>query len=176
MALFRWLNTPSSVLRLVAGGTAWLFLLFFLSGIYSAAYYAAFGSSMMPDRRGMAQMSGNELIGSFAFSLCAAPFACMVEELISRAPLSMIGKIWPGSAMPLLAAILSSIFFGWLHGGWATVPYQGVCGLILSLYYLKAGGQEGTLFRPLSVSYLIHMGYNIALFGLGLVVSVAVAS
>lgn len=176
MALFRWLNTPSSVSWLVVTGTLLLLFLAFLNVACGIIYFSVFGSSLMPDWQGLGAMSEEEQFGFFARGLCCVPFGCLIEEVISRVPLTLVGKKWPGSAMPFLVAIPLSIFFGWLHGGWATVPYQGFCGLILCLYYLKAGGQEGKLLRPLWVSYLIHTIYDVVLYSLALVGSLAMMS
>jgi membrane protease YdiL (CAAX protease family) len=169
--LVRWLNTPRSVLWLFVTGTLCLFFCLFISLGCSVVYYAMFGVSLMPDWQGLNQMTDEEQIGYFAFGLCCTPLNAVLEELIFRAPLSIIGKIWPGSAMPLLAAIPLSIFFGWLHGGWATVPYQGACGMVFCLYYLKAGGQEGKFRRPLVVSSLVHAAYDTVVLGFVLTVS-----
>lgn len=176
MAIFRWLNASCSTSWLFVTGTLALFLLLTLKAICNIAYFAIFGSSLTPDWQGLGEMNEEEQIGFLAFSLCFAPFGCLVEELIFRAPLSLVGKIWPGSMMPLLAAIPLSIFFGWLHGGWATVPYQGTCGLVLGLYYLKAGGQDGKFLRPMLVSYLIHTLYDLVLFSLALAGSLVALS
>lgn len=165
MSFFRWLNTPKPIVEIVAGGVVSMLLLLIINGLCSMAYYAVVGTALMPDWQGLNAMSEREQFAFFKRQLFSVPLGCFLEELFSRAPLTLVGKLRPRRAMPLLVAIPLSIFFGWMHGGWATVPYHGSGGLIFSLCYLKAGGQEGKFLRPLWTSYLVHLLFDLVLLG-----------
>lgn len=85
------------------------------------------------------------------------------EELIFRAPLGIaafyldrLGRL----PLVLVLALISSIIFGWLHGGWIFVCFQGVGGYLYSLLFLKCGGLKGYIFKPLVASTFAHYLHN----------------
>lgn len=57
-------------------------------------------------------------------------------------------------------SILSSVVFGYIHGGWFTLPVQGVSGIIFSVVYLKFGGMQGKVILPFVASSITHFFYN----------------
>ncbi len=102
------------------------------------------------------------------FLFLGIPLNSILEELIYRMPLTLICRVWPGHHVSLWAAVTSSIIFGCVHGGIATLPMQGVLGIVLSLSYLKCGGMEGKFWRPYAVTVTIHTLYNFPLICTGL--------
>ena len=67
----------------------------------------------------------------------ACIYAPIVEEFIFRVgPISLV-KDKPKLMFPVV--ILSSALFGWLHYGAASLPIQGVLGVVLAAIYIKNG-------------------------------------
>jgi hypothetical protein len=63
----------------------------------------------------------------------------------------------------IFISIGSSVLFGYIHGGWFTVPVQGVGGVVFCAAYLKFGGLEGKWLPPLLGSWAVHASFNIML-------------
>jgi hypothetical protein len=64
----------------------------------------------------------------------------------------------------ILISLGSSVLFGYIHGGWFTVPIQGVGGMVFCAAYLKFGGLEGRFLPSLLGSWAVHASFNLALF------------
>ena len=62
--------------------------------------------------------------------------------------------------------IISSIHFGYLHGGFKHVFVQGIGGIFFSLVFLKCGGLKRDYGRAILSSSLAHFVYNATLFTL----------
>jgi membrane protease YdiL (CAAX protease family) len=82
------------------------------------------------------------------------------EEALFRLPLAAAAMKWGKSWLIIMAAALISIFFGYLHGGFSFILIQGVGGFILSIIFLKAGGFNGKIIKPLIASSTAHLLYN----------------
>ena len=85
----------------------------------------------------------------------------LVEEFVFRfLPLTIARLLRLPLVGTLAVALLSSVWFGYVHGGWFFVPIQGIGGFIYSLAYLKSGGFHGKLLKPLLSTTLVHWGFN----------------
>lgn len=113
---------------------------------FPSAWYDAYDESME------LLMSGNPLFLAAA-TILAAP---IVEEVIFR------GLIYTRlcRGMPrVIAALLSAIFFGLVHGTLLHMLYTIPMGLLLCLFYEK--------YRSLWAPIILHMGFNLAGTALG---------
>lgn len=88
------------------------------------------------------------------------------EELVYRA---LPVAIWWSASKSLktyslhllfVAVLCSSVIFGYVHFGLKSILLQGVGGLVLSIVYVKCGGFNGKVIKPLLVSTLVHSLYN----------------
>jgi membrane protease YdiL (CAAX protease family) len=99
-------------------------------------------------------------------------FRATIEELIFRFPLSCAVITWGVSKKVLGAALVSSLIFGFLHGGCTNFGFiyegvhhiflQGVGGLFYCLLYLKCGGLNKRFLKPIVVTTIAHATYNSA--------------
>lgn len=156
--LVNWLNTPpKNVFWLVLKAAA-------LYSVYGSIVTILFriveittGVTLNPSRMYSGEMNDGDKTRFLAFIFVIAPLSSTAEELLCRAPwLSITGKLRPRSGATVVVAIITSIIFGWIHEGVATIPVQGVMGIILSFSYLKCGGQDGKFWKPLFVAIAIH--------------------
>jgi len=60
----------------------------------------------------------------------------------------------------LLAVVMSSLIFGYVHGGWQFIFLQGVGGVMLSFCFLKCGGYNGRVWKAIIASSTSHFLYN----------------
>lgn len=118
-------------------------------------------------------------------NLILAPFVIIVEEILFRyLPMILLFfffflmKRWIGekSKLILIAVIvvISSIFFGVLHGGIPHVFIQGVVGIGLFVMYLRVLLDPQKIptkwqLRPLCLAILLHGGVNSILFFIQLI-------
>jgi membrane protease YdiL (CAAX protease family) len=101
--------------------------------------------------------------------------AAIVEEIIFRLlPLYLAWRlvlVWRlgAKSVPLLlvVAFVSSVLFGYVHGGLLRLPVQGASGIFLSLVYLKCGGVRGKVLVPLAASSITHFLMNMMFMALG---------
>lgn len=99
----------------------------------------------------------NSKLNTFLLFVIVGPF---FEEAIFRFPLHLIAKFIRSKNVVIVAALFSSIIFGYLHGNICNVFIQGSAGLYLSAIFLKAGGMKDRQFRGLWASFLVHAGSN----------------
>jgi membrane protease YdiL (CAAX protease family) len=84
-----------------------------------------------------------------------------VEELAFRAfPLSTGFSLGLRVKGLMFIAIVSSVVFGYLHGGYTHIFIQGISGLIFCIIYLKCGCLEHKFFKPLFSATLAHASFN----------------
>lgn len=169
MNLVNWLNTPpKSVFWLILWATG-LYLVYTVFGVmFSGIVESVTGSPAIPDWIGFDKMSDGKRIFFIVFMFVGAPLNSVIEELLFRAPwLTITGKLFPRGTITIVIAILTSVIFGCIHGGIATIPVQGALGIILSFCYLKCGGQDGKFWKPLSVVIVIHTLANWVLLAVG---------
>jgi len=111
---------------------------------------------------------GKKILTAGFFStlfVCAA-----IEEIFFRfIPLYFARLLTKKTSIILFVAIISSIIFGDLHGNAWHIFLQGISGFILCVVYLKCGGMQGKIIKPLSCSTLSHFGFNSFLTLLALV-------
>ncbi|MBI5152844.1 MAG: CPBP family intramembrane metalloprotease [Parcubacteria group bacterium] len=87
------------------------------------------------------------------------------EEIIFRFPLDIIADICDKDGRILYAIIISSLMFGYLHGGILYILFQGVFGFILCLLFLKSGGFQNNPYKALLVTTSTHFGNNALVAG-----------
>lgn len=169
MNLVGYLNTPpKSVFWLILKATALCLAWNFAGTVICIIFEVVTGAPLVPDWLGLDEMSDAKAIVFVIVLLILAPLNSILEELLFRAPwLTITGKLFPRSGATVIVAVISSIIFGWVHGGVATIPLQGVTGMALSFCYLKCGGQDGKFWKPYLVAVVIHTLINFAIFGVG---------
>jgi membrane protease YdiL (CAAX protease family) len=84
------------------------------------------------------------------------PAAALTEEILFRLPLALI--FWRRYRLEsmLAAALVLSLLFGYAHGGWYHVIFQGVSGFAFSLVFIKCGGYRYHYGKALLASGLSH--------------------
>ena len=89
--------------------------------------------------------------------------AAFIEEVIFRGLPTFFARRIFGErvAVILIIAVMSSVVFGWIHGGPIKVLMQGVCGFIFYLIFLKCGGMRGKYAKALIASTMTHALVNI---------------
>lgn len=164
-----WINTPPKSASIFALKATLLALITAGVGITIAVTVslATERDSIIPDWQGLRNMEDGKKVFMIIGTMIFIPLGSILEELIFRAPLSIVGKVSPGKWAPIVSAVISSVIFGYIHGGFATIFMQGVTGIILSFAYLKAGGQHGKFWKPMGVSILIHTLFNWVVMGIG---------
>lgn len=95
-----------------------------------------------------------------------APEKALLEEICWRLPLVLMVK-WTGrnAKAVLLFAVALSVGFGSGHSYLSgseliAITIQGTLGFIWCLLFLKAGGMQGKILKPLLVTTLVHTCYN----------------
>lgn len=84
-----------------------------------------------------------------------------IEELIFRVtPMILAVGLFPKSAKIFVFVAVSSVIFGYLHGGWPNIFIQGFSGCILSWVYLKCGGWNDDHMRGCLASTIAHFSIN----------------
>ncbi|MBM6918463.1 CPBP family intramembrane glutamic endopeptidase [Intestinimonas butyriciproducens] len=90
--------------------------------------------------------------------LSVAVFAPLVEEMIFRGLVfSRLRKALPG----WLAVVLQGLVFGFVHGQLVWIVYATLFGLLLGYVRLRTGS--------LKASILLHLGFNLSSFFIGIV-------
>lgn len=113
--------------------------------------------SIYPDFPGEAENRIPILAAWFPFYLLLAAYS---EEFVFRLPLALLVK-WEWSVKGILiAASVLSVLFGLVHGGIVNIFIQGVAGFAYCLLFLKAGGMQGKVVKPLVVTTLVHFSFN----------------
>lgn len=87
--------------------------------------------------------------------LVAVLLVAILEEMIFRAPLYLF-VVWGGPRIATAAALVSSILFGWMHGGFGNIPIQGIGGIIFCIVFFKCGAMQRKFIRGLSSSITTH--------------------
>lgn len=93
-------------------------------------------------------------------------YAAIFEEMLFRMPLAIAAEFCRPKTIVILVIVLS-IIFGYLHGSFHHIYFQGAHGLVYSVIFLKAGGFQRRPFKALLAATIIHASYNLALpFGI----------
>ncbi|MCP4520971.1 MAG: CPBP family intramembrane metalloprotease [Cytophagales bacterium] len=109
--------------------------------------------------------------GFWIIVLFYIPFAALIEELIFRMlPFVFINltsgfklfKFLKGRYLEIV--ILSSIIFGYAHGGFINIFIQGIGGFGLYLVFLKTQTSTNSTTLATLVATLCHALYNISIF------------
>ncbi|NQU83941.1 MAG: CPBP family intramembrane metalloprotease [Parcubacteria group bacterium] len=88
-------------------------------------------------------------------------FWAFIEEVLFRfVPLALAVVIFGKSRKVIAIALMSSIIFGFLHGGLVYIFIQGVDGFLWCLLFLKCGGFQWKNFKPLLICTTVHASLN----------------
>ena len=143
-----YLHLPGYTFALIAAYTAWCVML------------SAF--DMIP--QGQVPWDGTELVTDGAF-LSFLAVSAFIEELMFRAPLMLVVGSGRYPSLVAVAAIALSCAFGYVHfGGISSIPVQGILGIMLSVMFLKFGGANRKLWKPLFCTTFAHLATNLAIF------------
>ena len=95
---------------------------------------------------------------------CLLYVSAAMEECIFRCmPLVPAVEICGTSKMVLLVAVVSSIMFGVIHGGYDHIFLQGVGGFIYCIVFLKCGGFNENYTKGFLSSTTSHFLFNMTL-------------
>jgi len=113
----------------------WIFLAYFINFSY---IFLIFIVSDIARVGSLADFVENLPVHYFIL-LCV--FSWFLEEVVFRfIPIAASVRIFGKKYKIFIVLILVSGLFGFLHGGWSFIFFQGFCGLTLCLLYLKCGG------------------------------------
>lgn len=97
------------------------------------------------------------------------------EEVIWRlVPLGLGTTILGRSKYILIIAMISSIWFGIMHGNIFNIFIQGIGGFILCIMFLKCGGFQKKYTKAFLTTSTTHILLNIILFGIRLTKEITV--
>lgn len=97
------------------------------------------------------------LMHYFPFVLIAAAFG---EEVISRLPLAIPIELGLSKKKIIASAVLLSVMFGIMHGGFVNIFLQGMAGFFYSILFLKCGGLKKKYTKALITTTAIHSLFN----------------
>lgn len=88
--------------------------------------------------------------------------AVFSEEYIFRYfPLSIVTAVAKSNTHALLVTgVVSSVIFGWLHGGVLNILMQGMGGFFYCILYLKCGGLQDNHKKALATTSSVHFLFN----------------
>jgi len=133
-----WLRAVPADLKRVFKLASWMTALYLLMSVLNVAILSWVGISFEP-----ATFFPERI--PFVLLLIVLLLIAILEELVFRiAPLGILAWHGAHTSTLLVTAAVSSVIFGYMHGGLANIPVQGLSGLILSLLFLKCGGITGT--------------------------------
>jgi membrane protease YdiL (CAAX protease family) len=90
----------------------------------------------------------------------------LLEEVFFRLPLVPIVWLTRSVKNTLVCAVLLSGGFGYLHGSVPNIFTQGVGGFVYCVLFLKCGGMDMRILKPLTITFVTHLGYDAMLLGL----------
>lgn len=153
-----WLRREASVFSSIV----WAILCLVLQKIYVFIFFYLISFAEIP-------VGENEVIrGIFELPLPSLFFMLVqfafFEEVIFRLPISWIVKTSDKKLSGVIfASAVFSLLFGLAHSYVFSVFLQGVLGFLFCILYLKCGGFEGKILKPLIVTTLTHATYNFLL-------------
>ncbi len=149
--MIKWLEKETegiNVLFLTTGTVLWML-------VYICLILYISTGNILPKQQTSASMPILEY--SFPLKLFIMAY---IEEFIFRLPLGVFCFFVHSKKIILAIACVISIFFGILHGGAIHILCQGVFGIILSIVFLKTGGINKKIIKPLFFSTVTHFLYN----------------
>ena len=88
-------------------------------------------------------------------------FFALAEELLFRFLFLADAVKYDASLKIVIGlSIISSVLFGFVHGGAIKIPMQGVFGLVFCYVYLRCGGFQGRFVKATLCSTLSHFLWN----------------
>lgn len=92
-------------------------------------------------------------------------FSAFIEEVLFRAPISLVVRKLKHPVIVVTSVTGLSVLFGYIHlFTWWSVLIQGVFGFMISVAYLKFGGAQGKIIKPLFCATIAHFASNATLF------------
>lgn len=94
------------------------------------------------------------------------PFVILLSLILSCALLEEVMFRWPlayfvnNTSLLIIATIISSVTFGWIHGGRHYVPIQGVMGLVYASQFILLGCD----YSALCAVTITHWLYNLTIY------------
>jgi len=95
---------------------------------------------------------------------CFLYASAALEEILFRLiPLTFAVEVWGTSKKVFLVAIVSSIIFGVLHGGYDHIFLQGISGFVYCIVFLKCGGLNENYIKGFLSSSTAHFLFNMTI-------------
>lgn len=118
-----------------------------------------FGVRMAPTDGKLVKLLNAGLV-KFLFILF---FAAAAEEIIFRVPLILILDVSDSRPLLLFSALASSAIFGFSHGGFLNVLFQGAGGVFFCVAFLKGGAINDNLGKGFFIATFTHFLLNVIL-------------
>lgn len=103
----------------------------------------------------------------FVITLCATS---LFEELVFRAlpvyvamRIVSAGRVINKQTVFLVSMVVSSILFALYHELQISIVIQFFGGMITFIFFLKCGGYQGKLLKPLLMSSVLHFFFNLTI-------------
>ena len=100
---------------------------------------------------------------TLSFPLVLLYLAFMEEIFFRFAPLFLAAALFrrfERGIILLFFVVASSVIFGWMHGGYEYIFFQGVFGVLFCVLYLKCGGMQGHHVKALVTTTGAHFLWN----------------
>jgi len=107
---------------------------------------------------------GTPLMVLIPYFLGTLLIRAVLEEWVFRLlPFAIcIGSYGRRSGRAIMAvSVVSSIIFGWVHGGPQFIPFEGVGGLIYCIVFIKCGGFQERYAKATACSTVTHYSFNL---------------
>jgi membrane protease YdiL (CAAX protease family) len=144
---------------------AWISILFYCLSFAALAFFVNIVVAIIFDLVGL-QIPVNTgrgepiSMGEFFFPIKLFYLAAVEEFIFRMVPMLLAVALFPRSAKVFIFVAISSVIFGYLHGGWPNIFIQGVTGCFFSLIYLKCGGWYENHMKGFLASSFMHFCMN----------------
>ncbi|MDB5194001.1 MAG: phosphatase family protein [Parcubacteria group bacterium] len=92
-------------------------------------------------------------------------YATLEEFKYRLLPIGILVGFHASPRVLMTGIIVSSMWFGLIHGKPSHLLIQGIGGLLYSIVFLKCGGVEGRIFFPFACVCALHYAWNGLVFG-----------
>ncbi len=135
-------------------------LAFFFTAFFLSLFY-----STHTDLSSMSKSTA-DIVPGFLF-LMIIPL--ITEEIMFRfLPLMWAKEMRFSIKGILIVALISSVFFGYIHGNAYNIVFQGTTGFLFSLLFLKCGGMQSKYFKATCCTFTAHYMFNAIIYFLAL--------
>lgn len=118
-----------------------------------------FGVQMAPSDDKLVKLLNKSLV-EFILVLF---FAAAAEEIMFRVPLIFILNTSDSRPFLIFSVLAISATFGFLHGGFVNILYQGAGGVFFCVAFLKGGAINDNLGKGFFIATLVHFSLNVIL-------------